>query len=305
MDFRQYDNATGRFNCIDLLAETSMEMTPYHFGRCNPNYWADPSGLDVIDNEDGTHFTGDDAALFFQAYNAVMYGGATQAQFSMVGTFNMGGGSPFNYFGNMAGYEFGNSYYGDGGIYYAYINGEHVAYRQRAMNIVYYNVQTGVTQYFLLENSWVKVAQSHGIDNLYGTTYSFKEGHEHKWSSGIGDEIINSNYGGIVNGKEGSLYNKDTSLTHRKLDSVSYTIGGILTIGFNTDVSISIGLGYNGNESHFGIGIGNGLGQISYGSSITKNGSITGHDTTIKAGAGILGAAVLTYFTGASAILAF
>jgi hypothetical protein len=22
-----------------------MEMTPYHFGRCNPNYWADPSGL--------------------------------------------------------------------------------------------------------------------------------------------------------------------------------------------------------------------------------------------------------------------
>jgi hypothetical protein len=45
MDFRQYDNATGRFNCIDLLAETSMEMTPYHFGRCNPNYWADPSGL--------------------------------------------------------------------------------------------------------------------------------------------------------------------------------------------------------------------------------------------------------------------
>ena len=45
MDFRQYDNATGRFNCIDLLAETSMETTPYHFGLNNPNYWADPSGL--------------------------------------------------------------------------------------------------------------------------------------------------------------------------------------------------------------------------------------------------------------------
>jgi hypothetical protein len=45
MDFRQYDNAIGRFGNIDLLAENSMEMTPYHFGNNNPNYWADPSGL--------------------------------------------------------------------------------------------------------------------------------------------------------------------------------------------------------------------------------------------------------------------
>ncbi|RKS01444.1 DUF6443 domain-containing protein [Flavobacterium sp. 102] len=47
MDFREYDNATGRFSSIDLLAENSMEMTPYHFGNNNPNYWADPSGLNV------------------------------------------------------------------------------------------------------------------------------------------------------------------------------------------------------------------------------------------------------------------
>jgi RHS repeat-associated protein len=92
MDFRQYDNATGRFNCIDLLAETSMEMTPYHFGRCNPNYWADPSGLDVEVDEDGITFTGVDARTFFYAYNAVMYGGLQQASYTIIGTFNPGGG---------------------------------------------------------------------------------------------------------------------------------------------------------------------------------------------------------------------
>ena len=47
MDFRQYDNALGRFSSIDLLAENSLSMTPYHFGNNNPNYWADPSGLDT------------------------------------------------------------------------------------------------------------------------------------------------------------------------------------------------------------------------------------------------------------------
>jgi RHS repeat-associated protein len=47
MDFRQYDNALGRFGSIDLLAENSMQLTPYHFGNNNPNYWADPTGLNV------------------------------------------------------------------------------------------------------------------------------------------------------------------------------------------------------------------------------------------------------------------
>ena len=51
MDFRQYDNAIGRFNSIDALAEMQYSHTPYHFGYNNPSYWADPTGLisdDVI-----------------------------------------------------------------------------------------------------------------------------------------------------------------------------------------------------------------------------------------------------------------
>jgi RHS repeat-associated protein len=45
MDYRQYDNALGRFNSIDALAELMPSITPYHFGFNNPVYWGDPSGL--------------------------------------------------------------------------------------------------------------------------------------------------------------------------------------------------------------------------------------------------------------------
>lgn len=45
MDYRQYDNALGRFNSIDALAELMPSVTPYHFGFNNPVYWGDPTGL--------------------------------------------------------------------------------------------------------------------------------------------------------------------------------------------------------------------------------------------------------------------
>ena len=45
MDYRQYDNAIGRFNSIDALAELMPSITPFHFGYNNPAFWADPSGL--------------------------------------------------------------------------------------------------------------------------------------------------------------------------------------------------------------------------------------------------------------------
>ena len=45
MDFRQYDSAIGRFNCIDPLAEMKYDSTPFRFGFNNPNFWSDPSGL--------------------------------------------------------------------------------------------------------------------------------------------------------------------------------------------------------------------------------------------------------------------
>lgn len=45
MDFRQYDNALGRFNAIDKLAAYEYNNTPYHFAGNNPISYADPTGL--------------------------------------------------------------------------------------------------------------------------------------------------------------------------------------------------------------------------------------------------------------------
>jgi RHS repeat-associated protein len=45
MDFRQYDNAIGRFVGMDRLSELIQFQSPYGFSYNNPNYWSDPSGL--------------------------------------------------------------------------------------------------------------------------------------------------------------------------------------------------------------------------------------------------------------------
>ena len=45
MDFRQYDNALGRFNSLDVLSEFAPGISPYRFAYNNPVFWADPSGL--------------------------------------------------------------------------------------------------------------------------------------------------------------------------------------------------------------------------------------------------------------------
>jgi RHS repeat-associated protein len=52
MDYRQYDNALGRFNSMDRLAELAPMWSTYRFAFNNPVYWKDPTGLfeDNIDN---------------------------------------------------------------------------------------------------------------------------------------------------------------------------------------------------------------------------------------------------------------
>lgn len=45
MDFRQYDNAIGRFNTIDALAEFDNDKSPYAFARNSPAAFNDPTGL--------------------------------------------------------------------------------------------------------------------------------------------------------------------------------------------------------------------------------------------------------------------
>ena len=45
MDYRQYDNALGRFSTLDSMAELKYDTSPYRFGFNNPVVWNDPSGL--------------------------------------------------------------------------------------------------------------------------------------------------------------------------------------------------------------------------------------------------------------------
>lgn len=53
MDFRQYDNAIGRFVVMDQLAEFYYEHTPYNFVGSNPLKSSDPTGLDWYTDSDG------------------------------------------------------------------------------------------------------------------------------------------------------------------------------------------------------------------------------------------------------------
>jgi RHS repeat-associated protein len=44
MDYRQYDNAIGKFNCVDPVSHHSE--SPYCFAANNPVFFSDPSGAD-------------------------------------------------------------------------------------------------------------------------------------------------------------------------------------------------------------------------------------------------------------------
>lgn len=46
MDYRQYDNALGRFNSIDVMSEKFPALSPYSFSADNPILLNDPSGKD-------------------------------------------------------------------------------------------------------------------------------------------------------------------------------------------------------------------------------------------------------------------
>ena len=82
MDFRQYDNALGRFISIDALAELSQNRTPYRFGFNNPIAFSDPTGL--WERKNGGWYTDDtkDIARFMDmiAIEEGFNGGASKAQ---------------------------------------------------------------------------------------------------------------------------------------------------------------------------------------------------------------------------------
>ncbi|WP_239023106.1 hypothetical protein [Flavobacterium endoglycinae] len=70
MDYRQYDNALGRFNFIDVLAELFPEESPFSFSLNNPVFFSDPTGLcpecekNVKDPKAGQSYTSSGGATY-------------------------------------------------------------------------------------------------------------------------------------------------------------------------------------------------------------------------------------------------
>jgi len=95
MDFRQYDNAIGRFVGMDVLSEMGFSNTPYHFANGNPVYFSDPSGLKVAPTEAtaGGHIEG-------PSWIQTMWESTTT--FS---TWSNGGGGAFYNSGNTQGVD--------------------------------------------------------------------------------------------------------------------------------------------------------------------------------------------------------
>ena len=84
MDFRQYDPSTGRFYNIDLLAETTYNVSPYHFAGNNPVLFGDPSGL----RKAGPTARVDDLPTWAQTmWNRTPEGGKTSWEGSSNGSF--------------------------------------------------------------------------------------------------------------------------------------------------------------------------------------------------------------------------
>ncbi|MGB4816386.1 MAG: RHS repeat-associated core domain-containing protein, partial [Ferruginibacter sp.] len=85
---RNYDPQTGRFNCVDMLAEHYFALTPYQFGFNNPVFFNDPTGA----------LTKAEFNKLIETLWGSNYGGHWSAK-ENTGTFEYGGGS-YSFFGS-------------------------------------------------------------------------------------------------------------------------------------------------------------------------------------------------------------
>ncbi|MEO7173904.1 RHS repeat-associated core domain-containing protein [Flavobacterium sp.] len=158
MDFRQYDNAIGRFSNIDLLTDNSPSLTPYHFGNNNPNYWVDPTGL-----ETSTYASTTD--LIRDLWNNTPVGGIGIASNSGGGGFNTAyfdtnntGGGPFS---SLAGFSWAGSYIGANGVFYAnFGNGNYSGYKYKpGYAYASFDSEYGLAGMTIVNASWEKVGE--------------------------------------------------------------------------------------------------------------------------------------------------
>jgi hypothetical protein len=102
MDYRQYDNALGRFVSMDVLSEFSFNMTPYHFSYNDPISYSDPTGLcpecsaNVKDPKNGSSYTVNGINYIYdgktwvgQVEEVVVTGGGKKSSSSSNASFNL------------------------------------------------------------------------------------------------------------------------------------------------------------------------------------------------------------------------
>ena len=85
---RNYDPQTGRFNCVDVLAEKTWGVSPYQYGFNNPVFFNDPTGA----------LTKAEFDKLIETLWGSNYGGHWSAK-ENTGTFEYGGGS-YSFFGS-------------------------------------------------------------------------------------------------------------------------------------------------------------------------------------------------------------
>ena len=71
MDWRSYMPDLGRFSGMDMLSESYLDLTPYHFGANNPIMFSDPTGMYIKDSNGSFSTTNLDEITELKKYFAI------------------------------------------------------------------------------------------------------------------------------------------------------------------------------------------------------------------------------------------
>jgi RHS repeat-associated protein len=327
--YRKYDAQIGRFSGVDILAEKSVDLNPFHFGANNPAFYNDPYGDQFTSNgynpQNGRSIKGPD--------NNFHAPWLAEIKWNDVGFFDWG--NEGNASGNYSSIQGISSKYitslflggnqfakNKNGVYGFWIGGSFDP-RDRGYKEAGGNKKIESEVVVGTNKKWVEfqnMGNNFGLsgggfldrifkmgqfmqtgdkstgetsDVLFGKTTTNKLSKEFDVINlgAWGDRLWTSTYGGKVSGKAGNLVNLDVSTNNFGVDGYSISVfGGLVTVGFATDLTLSGGIGVFGYELHGNIG----FSQLGFGYSHTQdNGQIGGSDHNVRAGLGSLAVALV------------
>lgn len=244
MDFRYYDPAIARWTVIDPIVHHSQSQ--YCAFDNNPVYFADPDGMDVIDSNDGTEYTGDDAAAFFEAYIQFLDTGS--AEFEISGNYyNFIGGLEYTATHNVGGGYTLSEGFGQAVENYVYANSPFYEPLTHAQELATYGQIVG------FGNISISAASLSGVAYEYGTIETDK-GWLQKYQTiyslaGMGISVNDTGGVIIARGNSTPTFSDWNGLAVG--GSVSYMFFGVSVGGtpnyYAVGASLGIGYGVKGN----------------------------------------------------------